>query len=294
MARGKRLWLPVCLVGLLSQSTSTAGECSPAPAPCPPKVVVEIPPPIVTFKQAGPTCVKAPCAGPCGTSMMCFPFSIQAQLPPAPYYPAPQVYATPAPVAMAPVSYAPASYAPASYAPAPVAMAPVAMAPAAPLQYAPAPAAAPMAPPPGFAPSSCGSPSSGLSGGAFGLGGSPGGAFGLGGLPSTELEAITAARRAYERASLEGQAADLRRAQGLLSSQAAAFGISLGGGDDKKPSTPSSGTTPAARSPGTTTGSDTTLEELKTLRTQIDGLRAALIHVIKSNDLKVPPLPSPE
>lgn len=53
-------------------------DCPPLVVPCPtpgPRVVVEVPPPQITFKQAPPTCVTAPAAPRCNPSLQCYPFS---------------------------------------------------------------------------------------------------------------------------------------------------------------------------------------------------------------------------
>jgi hypothetical protein len=114
-------WLPAALVGLVIPAVASADPCCllkskpcPAPATAPPvKVIVEMSPPEVTFKQAAPTCVKCP---------------VKAAAPAPSYAPAP--------------AYAPAPV----YAPAPMA-APIAYVPVAAPMMAPVPQAAPCAAP---------------------------------------------------------------------------------------------------------------------------------------------------
>jgi len=142
--------------------TSPAVQCLQSP---PPKVVVEVSPPEVVFKQAPATHVQAPPAAPVyyadagfrkrlfhwckAQPVVAQPLAAPSMTVPVPQMTIPSVAMTPAPVQYAPVQYTPVMTVPQ--------MTPsVAMAPVVPYAMAPMQAYTPAAPPPAsFAPSQC-------------------------------------------------------------------------------------------------------------------------------------------
>jgi hypothetical protein len=300
MSRHSRLWLLAGFVGLLAPAAGLADPCktvseaacaTPVTA-CPPRVVVEVPPPEVIFKQAPPTCVKAPrptcAAGECAPSMVCVPFSVTVPVQPPPMLlPTAPVYSAPAMAplgAQAPMMAAPAPVmaAPMAYAPAPVAMAPAAAAPVmavpAPAMAVPMAAAAPQATPaPGYGvpqAAPCGA------GSGFGLG-QAGAAFGLGATSPGDLEALAAAQRTYQQATLRNQMADIERHRSAISAAAAAYGVSLRP-DEGKPSSAGAAAGAARSSSG---DGDSVLQEIAKMRQDVLKLQGEVQALYEIGDL---------
>lgn len=250
-----RSWLPASLMALVP--LSGVALANPPTPPCPtPKapatrIIVEMSPPEITFKQAAPVSVRAPAAH--SPPYQCYPFTFPPQAPaayPAPPYQAPTLVPLmpPYPVASSagfyPVSplqtFAPPQ--PAFYAP-------------------PAPSfAPPCAPPAGFGPPACQSPGAGQS--------------------VANLEAALAAQRAFEDTDMKGRHAALQREYDDLSAKLAARGITPG-------APPRS---PGARSPAASppAGDDASLREIQSMKEQIRVLQEIVVgqnEVLKKNKL---------
>jgi hypothetical protein len=179
----------------------------------------------------------------------------------------------------APMAYAPAAAAPILAAPVPAMAVPLA---------APAPQAAPA---PGYSvpqAAPCGA-GSGLgvpqaapcgSGAGFGLG-QAGAAFGLGSTFPGELEAMAAAQRTYQQASLRNQMADIERHRAALSAAAAAYGVPLRP-DEGKPSSAGAAAGAARSSSG---DGDSVLQEIAKMRQDVTKLQGEVQSLYDLGDL---------
>jgi hypothetical protein len=253
-----RLWPAAGLFGLLAPAAGFGNNhhhpAAPATCAAPTKVVVECPPPEVTFKRAAPTCVRAPGAPGCAPGVQCYPFSIPQS---GPAY-APQRMMTPAPqMMMAPQMLAAPQM---MMAPAPQMM----MAPVAAPMMAPAMMAAP-GPMMGLGAPGCGAGPAGL-----------GGLAGLNGLSASDLEALAEHQRGLEESAARAHLADLaRRYNAIAGSPAGAkLGFSPIPAAPRAPAAPKGDAPPIPPSSGRAPADgDDVLAQIQAIRREVTGLQ---------------------